>query len=195
MDKYAILINRLNPIPPDFLGGIRLADTNSIFGKKIKIEEKTFSQYKKLAIVCLVNNIIIGIVSSYRSEEEQAQILADEIRRFGKEHADRYVAPVGASEHHSGLAVDITISLDGGKSFLEDNGANDLMIRNEDAFLRIHEELPRFGFILRYPKGREHITGYAYEPWHLRYVGDDVAKEIFASGLTLEEFTSGQKQK
>ena len=66
---------------------------------------------------------------------------------------------------------------------------NDDMIAEKEIFAKVHERLADFGFILRYPEGKEDITGYAYEPWHLRYVGSaEIAKEITERGLTLEEY-------
>lgn len=85
-------------------------------------------------------------------------------------------------EHHTGLANDISIKVD--DAFLVDN--NDLT-KNEIIYLGIHKHLSKFDFILRYPKGKEKITGYPYEPWHIRYVGVSVAKKIYDENLTLEE--------
>ena len=82
---------------------------------------------------------------------------------------DAYVAVPGYSEHHTGLALD-------------------LYLESMDVWAKIHAKLPEFGFILRYPEGKEDITGYAYEPWHVRYVGMDTAEEITSRGITLEEY-------
>ena len=65
---------------------------------------------------------------------------------------------------------------------------NDTMLAETELFKKVHELIPEYGFILRYPEGKESITGYAYEPWHLRYVGVDVAKEITEKDITLEEY-------
>ena len=68
------------------------------------------------------------------------------------------------------------------------------MLAQADLFNEVHTLMPQFGFILRYPKGKEDITGYSYEPWHLRYVGDPkIAKEITEKDLTLEEYLNQQK--
>ena len=133
--------------------------------------------------------IVIGIDSGYRSLAHQQKIYSDFIIKYGKEYADKIVAPVGCSEHHTGLAIDISIKVD--NKFLIDN--NDLM-KNENIYLEIHKYLSNFGFILRYPKGKDEITGYPYEPWHIRYVGGSVAKKIYDDDLTLEEYLLLYKQ-
>ena len=82
------------------------------------------------------------------------------------------------------MAIDICIIKDG--IIIDDN---DMMIAEKEIFAKIHEKMPDYGFILRYLDGTENITGYSYEPWHLRYVGSaEVARFIAINGLTLEEF-------
>ena len=88
------------------------------------------------------------------------------------------------SEHHTGLVIDICVIKDG--KIINDN---DEMIAERDLFSEIHAKLADHGFILRYLEGKDDITGYAYEPWHFRYVGSpEIAKEIMDKGLTLEEY-------
>ena len=94
-----------------------------------------------------------------------------------------YVATPGFSEHHTGLAIDICLLI--GDRIV--NQRNDLF-NNKEIFAKIHKSLANFGFILRYPEGKEKVTGYKYEPWHIRFVGKEVAKEIYHQGLTLEEY-------
>ena len=106
------------------------------------------------------------ICSTYRSYYTQEAIYNGYVSRNGAEYANTISAYPGRSEHHTGWAVDITSASMG----------YDLNHCSE------------YGFIIRYPKDKTNITGYSYEPWHLRYVGVDVAKEITAKGLTLEEY-------
>ena len=87
----------------------------------------------------------------------------------------------GHSEHHTGLALDLTLYDDQG-DIVEDD--------NVEAYARLLPYFPEFGFIVRYPAGKEDVTGYWFEPRHIRYVGDEAAREIYASGLTLEEYVS-----
>ena len=93
--------------------------------------------------------------------------------------ASHWVAPPGNSEHHTGLALDFVSneSTELNKSFADTKAAKWLL-----------ENAESYGFILRYPEGKEDITGYMYEPWHIRYVGVDIAKEITEAGITFEEY-------
>lgn len=182
MDKL-VLVNKNNMIDSDFIDSVLLVEVDSIYGDKILVEEETFYFYQKLKEFLLGMGIAIGIDSGYRSLEHQQKNYSDFIIKYGKEYADSIVAPVGCSEHHTGLAIDISIKVD--NEFLIDN--YDLM-KNENIYLEIHKHLSKFGFILRYPKGKEDITGYPYEPWHIRYVGVEVAKKIYEENLTLEEY-------
>lgn len=119
------------------------------------------------------------LVSGFRSYDYQAGLYNNYVARDGQKAADRYSAEPGHSEHQTGLAIDV--------------GSYDSAVLLQTSF----EYTPEFqwlkdvaheyGFIIRYMKDKEHITGYMYEPWHLRYVGDK-APDIYESGLTLEEY-------
>ncbi|SEB09013.1 D-alanyl-D-alanine carboxypeptidase [Thalassobacillus cyri] len=118
--------------------------------------------------------------SGYRSYERQKQIYQNNVSQNGKEHANQFSAKPGTSEHQTGLAMDVTSAAAAFKleqSFIETKEGKWL----ED---NAHE----YGFIIRYPEGKSDITGYAYEPWHLRYVGIETATEIHQEQETLEEF-------
>jgi zinc D-Ala-D-Ala carboxypeptidase len=119
-------------------------------------------------------------VSGYRSYERQKMIFAEEVKEKGKERAIHAVALPGQSEHQTGLAMDITSQSVGYKlttAFGE---------TKEGKWVALHAH--EYGFIIRYPKGKEAITGYQYEPWHLRYVGKKAAKVMFERQITLEEY-------
>lgn len=118
-------------------------------------------------------------VSGFRSSETQARLFADYVARDGEEAAERYSARPGHSEHQTGLAVDV-VGIDG-----ECPALRCFADRPEAAWLSDHAH--EHGFIVRYPEDGEAITGYLYEPWHLRYVGASVAAEIHRDGITLEE--------
>ena len=113
-------------------------------------------------------------ISTYRSYEYQAGLYNRYVERDGQAEADRYSARPGHSEHQTGLAIDVN-SL--AYSFAE---------KPEGIWLAAH--CAEYGFILRYPEGKEEITGYRYEPWHIRYLGRETAQAVTASGLTLEEY-------
>lgn len=118
--------------------------------------------------------LTLKIVSGYRSYQQQTRTYSNFSKRDGQAVADRYSARPGHSEHQTGLAMDINSVY---KSFAD---------TPEGIWLAAN--CVKYGFILRYPEGKEHITGYMYEPWHIRYVGTDVAQAVSESGLCLEEF-------
>lgn len=177
-----VLVNKNNRISEEFLNSVELIEVKDVNDKIILVEKETYEAYLCLKEFLEHKNIIIGISSGYRGLEHQQRVYDDFVLRYGKEYAEKVVAPVGCSEHHTGLAIDIDLCIDG--KFLTSNIE---LMEHEDIYLDIHEHLYKFGFILRYMKGKEDITGYPYEPWHIRYVGS-ASKDIYLSKLTLEEY-------
>ncbi|GGC73641.1 putative carboxypeptidase YodJ [Thalassobacillus devorans] len=118
--------------------------------------------------------------SGYRSYERQKLIYEDNVKKNGEEHANQFSAKPGTSEHQTGLAMDVTSAA---AAFKLDQ---DFIETKEGQWLADHGH--EYGFIIRYPEGKSDITGYAYEPWHLRYVGKEPAAEIHQQEETLEEF-------
>lgn len=118
--------------------------------------------------------------SGYRSYDRQVEVFQFEVNKSGEDKAAQVVAIPGSSEHQTGLAMDIT-----GESvqFLL---IEELEKKPEGKWLK--ENAHRFGYILRYPKGKEKVTGYQFEPWHFRYVGKKAAKTIYERNWTLEEY-------
>lgn len=118
--------------------------------------------------------------SGYRSYNTQVSLYGSYVSNHGQEAADKFSAKPGQSEHQTGLAMDITCP--------SMNYQLDTTFGDKDEGKWVSENAHKFGFIVRYPKGKEDITGYQYEPWHLRYVGLSLAKEIYENKLTLEEY-------
>lgn len=116
----------------------------------------------------------IPLLSGYRPYETQVELYNAYIARDGQAAADRYSARPGFSEHQSGLCFDI--------------GSIDDTYGDTPAGQWLAENAHLYGYIIRYPKGKEGITGYMYEPWHVRYVGVDVATAIYTNNATLEEY-------
>lgn len=114
------------------------------------------------------------VVSGYRSYDYQAQLYQNYCNRDGQAAADRYSARPGYSEHQTGLAFDLNST------------SNSFAGTAEAKWLAAHAH--EYGFIIRYPKGKESVTGYQYEPWHLRYLGTETAEAVYDSGLCLEEY-------
>jgi tRNA pseudouridine55 synthase len=183
--KYKVLVNKENKIKDKFLSKIELITTKDVDDLDVQVEKETYNAYLKLKEFLATKNVIIGIASAYRSKEYQQEIYDSFVEEYGKDYADKVVAPVGCSEHHTGLAIDINIKANG--TWPSDN--NELMEQVEH-YKAIHKYLADYGFILRYPEGKEDITGYPYEPWHIRYIGKTVAKIIEKENYTLEEYLS-----
>lgn len=119
-------------------------------------------------------------VSGYRSYDRQWKIFTDNIVAKGKEHTLKYSAVPGTSEHQTGLTMDISCDS------LDYDLSSEFASTPEGQW--VAKNSYRFGFIVRYPKGKAKITGYAYEPWHIRYVGKALAKYLYDNNLTLEEY-------
>lgn len=126
---------------------------------------------------------IVGI-SGYRSVSRQQEIFFQSLYTKGVAHTRSYIALPGYSEHHTGLAMDV--------SSPQCNYELEVCFEQTKEFKWLREHSACFGFILRYPKNKENITGYHYEPWHYRYVGTHLAKFLAAKHLTLEEYLQKQ---
>ncbi|QLK85242.1 D-alanyl-D-alanine carboxypeptidase family protein [Staphylococcus sp. 17KM0847] len=119
-------------------------------------------------------------ISGYRSYPTQVELYKSYVQRDGKKAADQYSARPGHSEHQTGLAFDV------GGVHSDENLYARFGKTKEGQWIAKHAH--QYGFIVRYPKGKENITGYQYEPWHLRYLGKDKATEVYKSGEALEEY-------
>ena len=190
---YTILINKNNLIKADDLPkdlvsvGKMKQPTISLDGESddILLERQTAQYFIKMMndFNSTHDNKVIPD-SGYRSIERQKRLVDFYLKRDG-DNAYSYVALPGASEHHSGLAIDVALIVDG-KYFNDITG-------DEEEIKDLISICYKYGFILRYPKGKEDITGFIYEPWHFRYVGLDLAKKIHDSSLTLEEIKKLEK--
>lgn len=152
---------------------------NYSLSMKQPLRKDAANALEKMFLSAAKDGIILKGVSGYRSYDYQVSVFNSSKERNGIKHAEKYVAKPGHSEHQTGLAVDVLSN--------EYNNLND-GFENTKTFKWLKNNMTKFGFILRYPKGKENITGYNYEPWHLRYVGKDVAEEINSKNITLEEY-------
>lgn len=176
---YGILVNKSHACP-EYLP-FNLVDCHSPIGKNRKLEELTFENWKKLQRKIAQEGYVIEIESAYRSKSYQETVMREIELEKGVEYASKYVAKPGYSEHQTGLALDFCLKE--GDRYLFDqelNGSGVLKV--------VYDNIASFGFILRYPKGKENITGYDHEPWHLRYVGLDLARKLTEGKKTLEEY-------
>ena len=143
-----------------------------------KIRADVYEEFKKMYNAAKNDNVSIFIASPYRSYSDQNALYTYYVNTDGKQNADTYSARPGFSEHHTGLAMDL----------IPEYGLDLDTFENSDGFKWMQENAYKYGFILRYPKDKEYITGYIYEPWHYRYVGINAATTIKNEGLTFEEY-------
>lgn len=176
-DIYLVLVNKEYKLPENYvpskleLISNEFANENKYLREEAKIAFETLSKDAKNLGYRVV------AVSTYRDYEYQDKLYNMYIQEKGIDYADKCSARPGHSEHQTGLAVDVEGS----------NRDYDEFEKSEE-FVWMKENAYKYGFILRYPKGKEKITGFKYEPWHYRYVGLDVAKTIHDEKLTLEEY-------
>lgn len=178
-NKYEILINKANPIDDVKLKNYEIVNVKNNSFKNIKLEKETYENYLKLKENLLNKNYYINIRSGYRTLKESEEIFNEYKNVKGLDYANKYVAKAGTSEHNTGLSMDIVISTNS-KSITNNYDSDEYFYLENIAYL--------YGFIIRYPKDKEEVTGYSYEPWHLRYVGKDLAKYLKKNNLTLEEY-------
>lgn len=154
--------------------------------EKSYLRKEAADALEKMFADAASNGIQLFAISGYRSYDRQQEVFNAEVSRVGEEQAIQAVAVPGFSEHQTGLSMDIS-SKSAGFALSEQFGKT-----AEGKWLK--ENAHRFGFILRYPKGKENITDYQYESWHYRYVGKKAASDIFKNDLTLEEYFNKVKK-
>ena len=183
-DIYLTLVNKNHRLPVGWEDKIELETAHNFQGEEFQVERETLRHFESLRDDLLLQGIDIELDSTYRTIDGQIDVW-EWFRNEGysDEYCFSHLAIPGFSEHHTGLAIDIGIIKDG--VFINDN---DEMVAEKEIFAMIHERLADHGFILRYPPDRENSTGYSYEPWHFRYVGEEHAKFITEFGMTLEEY-------
>ena len=186
---YMVLVNKQNKLPDDWEEKVVLKEAVNKYGETRLVEEKALEQFLKLQEKAAEEGIDIQLDSTYRSVETQQKLWDEWMVEYGEDYVRTYVAIPGYSEHHTGLAIDVCLDIDGRRV-----DENDEMIARKDIFEKVWAHLAEYGFILRYPEGKEEITGYGFEPWHFRYIDDaDAAREIMEKGLTLEEYLNKQE--
>ena len=172
-----VLVNKNNKlskkyIPEDLiLLNVKYSNENKYLRKEAAIN------FEKLSLDASKLGYKIIAVSTFRSYDYQKNLFNYYVKNKGKKYALNCSAKPGHSEHQTGLAVDVEGSNNDYDEF-ESSIEFNWMINNSY----------KYGFILRYPKGKENITGFKYEPWHYRYVGIELAKYLYKNNLTLEEY-------
>ena len=172
-----IIVNRWNELPEDY--SVELTELSN--GQKV--DSRIYPYLQEMFDAARAEGVYPVVREGYRTEEEQKEILDDKIQTYinqgysqsrAERTAKEWVALPGTSEHQLGIAVDIN--------------ADKSKCSNEEVYAWLAENAYKYGFILRYPLGKQEITGTSYEPWHYRYVGEEAALEIYEQGICLEEY-------
>ena len=196
--NYLALVNKLNALPEGWEDALRTVMLINSVGDDVEVEASAYAAYLRLkADLAWSDNIYLELDSARRTIEEQQDIMDRFIEKYGADYAAKTVAQPGYSEHHTGLALDLYFTIQNEYGEFVDVYYNEDMEKEEykDIWDTIHSKLADYGFILRYLEGEEQITGYRYEPWHIRYVDSvEIAKEIMSKpGYTLEEYLAGRE--
>jgi LAS superfamily LD-carboxypeptidase LdcB len=183
-DNILVLVNKEQSLPANYVpGDLMIPDVPFSFEgdyEKKYLREEAAKALEALFAGASAENVELFAVSGYRSYETQYGIYNSYLKKWGEEKTNAISAIPGHSEHQTGLAMDVS-SRSAALDLTEEFGETP-----EGQWLK--ENASKYGYIIRYPEESEVITGYQYEPWHLRYVGKDVADYIDKYDLTLEEF-------
>ena len=154
-----LIVNKKYSLPKDYGNGVN---------------QEAYEKLKELQKGAKENGYTINLVSGYRSYDYQKTLYNNYVKKHGQSLADTFSARPGHSEHQTGLSFDV------GK-------VSDAYGETESG-IWLSKNAHLYGFIIRYPKGKQEITGYKYEPWHIRYLGVETATKVYESGLCLEEY-------
>jgi len=170
-----LIVNKTYPLPKDYVPENTYEEIKDYNYCATCIDKDVYKKFEEMQADALSIGLNIWIQSGYRSYEYQKALYDNYVQEDGIEVADTYSARPGHSEHQTGLAFDLN------------SVSDDFADTDEGKW--INENCYRYGFILRYPKNKEDITGYKYESWHLRYIGIDLATKLYNNGdwITLEE--------
>lgn len=163
-----------------------------------KVDERIYSDYMNLTDAALKAGFELTVISAYRSVDEQKDVVATDIAEYeaqgySKDEATdlamKYLTKPGLSEHHTGLALDVLDT-----EWYNQGNMLDEAFGETEAGKWLAENVCHYGFVIRYEKGKEKITGINYEPWHIRYVGKENAEYMYQNKLVLEEYIDQLKK-
>ena len=176
-EKYA-LVNKYNYLDQNFVPDNLVTITGKYARDKAQLVKIAYDNFIKMADAAKKEDLTIKITTGYRSYNFQATLYNNYVKADGVKNADTYSARPGYSEHQLGYSADLTNA----KNVSFDD------FENTDEYKWLKDNAHKFGFIMRYPKDKEYITGYMFESWHYRYVGVDIATYIYENNITYEEY-------
>jgi len=174
-EGHLILVNKYTKLDKNYIPNLVTMSNVYSYGN-MQMEKTAYEYFKKMVDSAKDDGIKLYNISSYRSYDTQNYLYNNYVNSDGKKAADTFSARAGYSEHQTGLATDINTA--NSSDHFENTKEYKWLINNSY----------KYGFILRYPQGKEYITGYKFEPWHYRYVGLEVAKYIKEHNITFEEY-------
>jgi len=182
---YFVLVNEDHKLPDGFEDTVERIPVENVAGNQFQVEKKTYDAFLRLQEDVLKNDgIQTVLLGAYRTIKQQEEIFEKYLHEFGPEYTCKYVAKPGCSEHHTGLAIDVGILLEGKLYRTQEE-----LLSVDHLFKIVQKKLPQYGFILRYPKDKTSVTKIAYEPWHYRYIDSpQTAQEITDKGICFEEY-------
>ncbi|WP_010524155.1 M15 family metallopeptidase [Nesterenkonia sp. F] len=174
-----VLVNRRNPLQPqDYEPEVRVLDVEMVYAGQ-EMRPQAADALEELFAAAEQQGHTLQVTTAYRTYSHQKALYDQRLEASGREVADEYTARPGYSEHQTGLAVDVTSNHDCQLQGCFGDTAEGRWVA---------EHAAEHGFVIRYPEGDADITGYSYEPWHLRYVGVETARAVQRAGVTLEEY-------
>ena len=177
LNTNLILVNKYNYVTQDYIPE-NLEPIDTAYARSgMQLVSEAKNAFEELSQNTKEDDMTILAMSSYRSYDYQVNLYNNYVETDGKQAADTYSARAGYSEHQTGLAVDVYNGVIPYTSFEE-----------TEEFTWMQQNAYKYGFILRFPEDKTNITGYQYESWHYRYVGKEIAEEIYKNNLTLEEY-------
>ncbi len=177
LNTNLILVNKYNYVTQDYIPE-NLEPIDTAYARSgMQLVSEAKNAFEELSQNAKEDDMTILAMSSYRSYDYQVNLYNNYVETDGKQAADTYSARAGYSEHQTGLAVDVYNGVIPYTSFEE-----------TEEFTWMQQNAYKYGFILRFPEDKTNITGYQYESWHYRYVGKEIAEEIYKNNLTLEEY-------
>lgn len=174
-DSTTVLVNKHYALSPDYAPQVEVLGPGYGVGS---LRSEAAQAFRAMADAALADGLTLRSVSAYRSYRTQELLYARYLAQNTQDVVDDFSARPGHSEHQTGLALDINVA------------RSSAHFENSAEYAWLLENCARFGFILRYPQGKESITGYRFEPWHYRYVGTEIASVCMERELTYEEYVA-----
>ena len=172
-----MLVNKYHALDKDYVASDIVKCSSTYAYANNELNKEAYEAFKNMADAAREEGHVILILSSYRTYESQDNLWKQRKTAYGIKKADAYAARAGSSEHETGLAIDVA----------EYKDVNDEFGKTE-SFKWMQENAYKYGYILRYPEGKENITGYSYEAWHYRYLGVSLATKVYNEGITYDEY-------